>query len=441
MIDINKQESKKENIAQTSISDNSIKPKRRIEFDYLRTFVTIGVVFHHAILAYHSQSELLFLYGFSPVADSAQWIGWDFFVSFNDYWHMPLMFLISGLFVWKSLERKGAGKYILGRLKRLGIVFIIGVLLLIPIALYARMMEGQIFLGWPYTSLPQFWLEMAKIGFGTAGPLWFLWLLLVFDGIIAIVYLIYRASKNKKKSNETEINTETEEVSNPEIIEENRIETIEKNSSNTTKKYFENPLMMFGLVIAIFCVGYFQGAFSVDTSLWIGIGPFGMQISRLGFYLTAFMLGVFLGKQGLDNTVFKKNSQLAKYWWAFLLVGLIAFGITIPVDLFAIKIEILHYYLKLVLFPIVSACLVYGVIGVFIRFFTKENAIFNSLKNNAYGIYIFHYIFVLWLQFAFLYVPILHGILKGIIVTICSILLCWGFTAIFRLIPGAKQII
>ena len=334
-------------LTQTNISDNTVKPTRRIEFDYLRTFVTIGVVFHHAILAYHSSSDILFIFGFSPVADSTQWIGWDFFVSFNDYWHMPLMFLISGLFVWKSLERKGAGKYILGRLKRLGIVFIIGVLLLIPLALYARMMEGQIFLGWPYTTLPQFWLEMAKIGFGTAGPLWFLWVLLVFDGITTIIYLIYRASKNKKKLKEAELNLGTEELNKLEFIEENRIEPIEKNYSNTPKKYFENPIMMFGIVVAIFCVGYFQVAFSVDTSLWIGIGPFGVQISRLGFYLTVFMLGVFLGNQGLDNTVFKKDSQLAKYWWAFLLVGLIAFGITIPVDLFLIKLEILHYYLKL----------------------------------------------------------------------------------------------
>ncbi len=54
---------------------------------------------------------------------------------------------------------------------------------------------------------------------------------------------------------------------------------------------------------------------------------------------------------------------------------------------------------------------------------------------------VFHYIFVQWLQFAFLFVSILPGILKGIIVTICSLLLRWAFTMVFRLILGVKQII
>lgn len=54
---------------------------RRIEFDYLRAFVIVLVVWHHAILAYHS---LAFLNPdnpidtFSPVVDTQRWVGFRF---------------------------------------------------------------------------------------------------------------------------------------------------------------------------------------------------------------------------------------------------------------------------------------------------------------------------------------------------------------------------
>jgi glucans biosynthesis protein C len=39
--------------------------------------------------------------------DSQRWAGFDIAVLFNDSYFMPLMFLLSGLFVGPSLGRKG----------------------------------------------------------------------------------------------------------------------------------------------------------------------------------------------------------------------------------------------------------------------------------------------------------------------------------------------
>ncbi|MCB0073208.1 MAG: ABC transporter permease, partial [Caldilineaceae bacterium] len=47
---------------------------------------------------------------------------------------MALMFFISGLFVWRSLARKGVGPFLRDRLIRLGIPFVVGVLVLVPLA-------------------------------------------------------------------------------------------------------------------------------------------------------------------------------------------------------------------------------------------------------------------------------------------------------------------
>ena len=49
---------------------------------------------------------------------------------------MHLMFFLSGLFVYPSLVQKGAARFAIDRLCRLGLPFAFGVLLLIPLAYY-----------------------------------------------------------------------------------------------------------------------------------------------------------------------------------------------------------------------------------------------------------------------------------------------------------------
>jgi len=42
-----------------------------------------------------------------PIIDSQRWFGFDLFCAWNDVCLMSLMFFLSGLFVWPSLQRKG----------------------------------------------------------------------------------------------------------------------------------------------------------------------------------------------------------------------------------------------------------------------------------------------------------------------------------------------
>ena len=52
------------------------------------------------------------------------WAGLGLFTGFNDDFFMSLMFFISGLFVWSSLQRKGSASFVRDRLRRLGIPFL-----------------------------------------------------------------------------------------------------------------------------------------------------------------------------------------------------------------------------------------------------------------------------------------------------------------------------
>jgi hypothetical protein len=106
------------------------------------------VLFVHAALAYTTSA---FINSENPIASSntvvnePRWIGFDAIVALNETFLMPLLFFVSGIFVWQSMARKGAWKYFGDRLKRLGLPFVIGVLFLIPLAYYpAQLQVGRI---------------------------------------------------------------------------------------------------------------------------------------------------------------------------------------------------------------------------------------------------------------------------------------------------------
>src|SRR5882672_10520915 len=92
----------------------------------LRAVITVLVVAHHAVLAYNPfapppPSSLLpepRFWGAFPVVDSHRWGASGLFTSFNDMFFMALMFFLSGLFVWSSLQRKGAGTFLRDRARR-----------------------------------------------------------------------------------------------------------------------------------------------------------------------------------------------------------------------------------------------------------------------------------------------------------------------------------
>src|SRR5579884_573382 len=111
---------------------------------YLRAFLVVLVVAHHAALTYHPYAppppkSLLTqprLWQVFPVVDSHRWGGAMLFVGFNDMFFMSLLFFLSGLFVWSGLQRKGGAQFLHDRAIRLGIPFLASAVLLAPLAYY-----------------------------------------------------------------------------------------------------------------------------------------------------------------------------------------------------------------------------------------------------------------------------------------------------------------
>jgi hypothetical protein len=180
---------------ETSAAENNNSARYYPALSYLRTFVVMLVVAHHAFLAYHpyapaAQANTNFssqplLWTAFPIVDNHRWHGIDVFVGFNDIFFMSLMFFLSGLFVWPSLQRKGVGKFLSDRFLRLGLPFALGAAVLAPLAYYPsyRVTGADPGLG-------AFWKQWRSLGVWPSGPAWFIWVLLAFDCVAGVIYRI-----------------------------------------------------------------------------------------------------------------------------------------------------------------------------------------------------------------------------------------------------------
>jgi surface polysaccharide O-acyltransferase-like enzyme len=381
---------------------------RKVEFDYLRAFVITLVLFVHSALAYTTSAFINFenpIATTSPVVNEQRWIGFDLIVALNETFLMPLLFFISGIFVWQSLARKGAWKYFGDRLKRLGLPFVIGILLLIPLAYYPAQLEVGLITE-KNTSYSVFWLGMVRSGFGTAGPLWFLWLLLAFNCLSTLLYRVAPLLGDFVRG---------------------RLNII-----------LGRPVAFFGVLLGISIIVYLPIAIIFGPLRWIGIGPFNAQAGRILLYLVYFLTGTAVGAIGIDRSVFKTDGALAKRWWGWAAVGLMSFTVFIIMIVVVTPME--RTIVSEIAFVVCCWAIVSGMTGFFLRFAKRRVRIFDSLSENSYGIYIVHYVFITWLQYLLLGSG-LAPLVKGMVVFVATLILSWGVVAAIRRIPAVAKVL
>src|SRR5258708_27181272 len=165
--------------------------KTSLALHNLRGFVILNVLAFHSFIAYivsQPASPLPFdspPYGWTanPIVDSHRWLGFDLICAFEFLCLMQLMFLLSGLFVWPSLRRKGAKTLLEDRLLRVGVPFVLGVSVLMPLAYYPVYRVTAVDPGWS-----AFWSHWTALPFWPGGPMWFLWFLLALNIAAAGMY-------------------------------------------------------------------------------------------------------------------------------------------------------------------------------------------------------------------------------------------------------------
>ena len=115
-----------------------------------------------------------------PVIDPSRWLGFDIFCAWLDLFLMPLMFFLSGAFVWPSLERAGSGRFLARRCLRFGGWLLFAIVAVMPIALYPvyRLSAAD-------PGVSAYLAAYRALPFTPIGPMWFLWVLLALDVVAA----------------------------------------------------------------------------------------------------------------------------------------------------------------------------------------------------------------------------------------------------------------
>jgi Acyltransferase family len=380
---------------------------RNAALDRSRTFITLLVLVHNSVIAYT-------YYGHT---DTQSFPGFDGVVLLNDSFFMAAMFFLSGLFVWPSLQRKGISWFLRDRCWRLGLPFIICALVLMPFAYWAIERELQN----PNIGFAAFWWRTVTAGPWNSGPAWFLWVLLAFDVLAAIVYFALSGW----------------------------VETIGKLSLES----FGRPALFFWALLIVSIILYVPVVLYFGASRWFAFGPFAIQSSRILLYLLYFFAGCGVGAASLDRGLLAGDGEMSRRWPVWLAATVVSYGCIVLLVYIkhAVLPEVTYQPLwwrvaYALAFVTYSASQTFNVLALFLRFDNDRASFLDPLRENAYGIYIVHYAPLLWLQyllFGLSFGPVdqLTAIIKAVIVFALTLAISWAATVALRKLPGAAHVL
>ena len=331
-----------------------------------------------------------------PIIDNERWLGFDLFCAFQFLYLMQFMFFLSGLFVWPSLQRKGVWGFVRYRLVRLGIPFVIGVNLVMPIAFYPVYRVTAVEPSWS-----SFWAHWTALPITPAGPMWFLWYLIALDFCAAAIYKLAAGSGGPV--------------------------------ARAVEKVTRRPRTLFVLLIAITALTYLPLSALYSPWYWAQIGPFEVQATFAPQYAIYFLIGLAVGAQGFNRGIFDEAGSPVRRW-PFWTVGAFAafFLWIIPAALIAkvpnVPVKALSVIgdLGLVIFA-AAAC--FAMTGLFQRFARGRLPVIDGISEHGYGFYFFHYPVVLWLQYALLDL-VFPAVAKGMLVLVGTVLVSLGLSVV-----------
>jgi glucans biosynthesis protein C len=383
-----------------------------VAFGNLRALTILLVVTFHSVLAYLGSQPavqppfdaLPLTWRAFPIQDSSKFFGFDLYCALLYVFLMPLFFFISGLFVWPSLARKGIRPFLSGRAYRIGVPFILGTAILMPAAHYPVYLVTA-----ANSSFEAYWAHWTALPYWPNGPLWFLWQLFLFNlGAAALFWLWpgFGAVAGRVLA-----------------------------QANGQPGRF---IAAFGVISII---AYLPLASIFKPWEWSQIGPFSVQSAQALLFVAYFFAGVAVGANGLERGLLDADGALARRWRLWL--GLAAIGFFAWLGVTAASVDGKSPFagvetLSAILFAISSVTACPAVIALFLHFATRPLPLAESLARNAYGIYLVHYFFVIWLQYLLLSAPLWGGF-KGAAVSAASLSLSWLAAAAFsRLTTGGR---
>ena len=384
--------------------------KSSLALSNLRAVTIVIVLAFHSCLAYlvNIPQQVAFnqepyTWEAFPIADSHRWLGFDILCATQDVSLMAFMFFLSGMLTGPSLERKGSRFYLVERLRRIGVPFVLAVTILCPISLYPAYAVRTV-----NPDVAGYLRDLVSLPFWPIGPQWFLWQLLVLNALAAALF-----------------------AAAPQVLRHFR---------RFADWAGERPIQYYAVVSAAAALCYTPLAYMFSPFTWHEFGPFALQLCRPLLYILVFFTGMALGSRGLEHGLLRVDGPLARQWawWTatavltfFLWAGLTS--LTMPDWSAAPVVAKIGSALA---YPFASVAGGLYLLAIFLRFSRMRSRILDSLSANAYGMYLVHYVFVVWLQYALLPAD-LPAPAKAFLVFAGSVVLSWPASiAVSRLLNG-----
>jgi hypothetical protein len=304
--------------------------------------------------------------------------------------------------------------FLRARAWRLGIPFLVSVFVLMPIAYYPTFLRYHL-PGTTDFNFLHFWWRTLTVGPWPSGPAWFLWVLLALDIVAAALWALA-----------------------PWLL---------KAFGLLIFSLCERPRTAFAAFLAFSVVVYVPMRLIFGDASWLEPGgyPLPIQTSRILLYTGYFLVGAGIGVASLRAGIL--SEELAKRWPVWLAFALLFYG-AILLLVYGRHNWIADFDSPALLwrasyglaFALFSAAMAFTMLTVSLRLASISMGLLDAMRPSAYGIFITHYIFVIWLQYA-VYDYNWPAIVKFAVVLVGTLSLSWGVTALLRRIPVVARMI
>jgi Fucose 4-O-acetylase and related acetyltransferases len=380
-----------------------LRGERLYYLDNLRLLIIVFVVMHHLAVIYSGFGDW-FYYLEKRHLDILSTIWFAFYLAFQQGYFMGFLFMIAGYFAAGSYDRKGFGRFVGDRFKRLMIPALIYMVVITPFIFYVEV--GRV--NWLQPKLGL--IHIVLIFLSGVGVMWFAVALFIFTLIYGLVRLCGAHAGRNHVS-----------VSNGKQIQ---------------------PSLANAVILILIISG---SAFLIRIVQPIGTNILNMQICFFASYIALFIVGIMAYRNNLFNRI---SYQAGKNW---LICGIVL-GLFVWLGLVIMSRksgnlaalyggftwESAGYSLWE---SFVAVAMSMGLIAVFRKKLNYQNKLVKTMVENSFAVYMFHP--PITVAAALLFKPFaLLPIVKWILLCIVCVPLCFSATHfIFRKVPLLKNVL
>ena len=274
--------------------------KRLAWIDNLRVSMIILVVILHTGVTYSGIGG--WYYKENARVDTFSTFFFAFYLTFTQAYFMSLLFMVSGYFTQRSLLKKGSGRFIRGRLFRLGIPLLVFIFLIQAVAMKLAFPDLNI-TDWYVTGLK-------NLNFpGWTGPLWFVEALLIFSLIYVLTFKLFIRRNFKINLKITTLNV----VLLIALITAGAfalrlVYPIGTDFYNLQFGFFSAYIFMFAMGILAYAADWFEKITYRDTKKWLLIS--------LGLGIPSWFVLMFLGGPVDGNMLIEGGMNWPAFFYA-----------------------------------------------------------------------------------------------------------------------------